>query len=164
MVSIRRASAGSPTRTFCPNYWMTGLVFVGLSLNMAKILATPGLPGRAGEALILLGGTLLIALLLLVPHPSRHALGTTLLALSLAVWGGPTALQVRTVRRHDWQRRETLLFRVTLGQLATLPFLIAAVALLAGQGGALYWLVPGMLISLVAGMVAAWVLLIEILR
>ena len=33
---------------------LTGLVFVALALNLTRILATPGLPGRAGEALLLL--------------------------------------------------------------------------------------------------------------
>ena len=42
---------------------LTGLVFVALSNNLKKILESPGLPGRAGEAVILLVEPVLIGLL-----------------------------------------------------------------------------------------------------
>ena len=32
---------------------LTGLVIVGISINIARILAEPGLPGRAAETLVL---------------------------------------------------------------------------------------------------------------
>lgn len=48
--------------------------------------------------------------------------------------------------------------------LATVPFLIAGLTLLAGAGGGLYWLVPGVCFALVIGGANGWVLLIEILR
>ena len=50
---------------------LTGLVFVALSNNLKKILESPGLPGRAGEAVILLVEPVLIGLLGLLPHQAR---------------------------------------------------------------------------------------------
>ena len=46
-----------------------GLLFVGVSINLTRILGTPGIPARAGETLIFLGGVLVAALLGLVPQP-----------------------------------------------------------------------------------------------
>ncbi|HEX7169325.1 MAG TPA: hypothetical protein VF206_00740, partial [Rubrobacter sp.] len=48
---------------------LTGLVFVGVSINLEKIVSDPnsGLPGRAAEALILLVAVLTTSTLLLVP-------------------------------------------------------------------------------------------------
>jgi hypothetical protein len=48
---------------------LTGLVFVGVSINLEKILSEPafGLAGRAAEALILLVAVLTASVLLLVP-------------------------------------------------------------------------------------------------
>jgi hypothetical protein len=48
---------------------LTGLVFVGVSINLEKILSQPdfGLPGRAAEALILRVAGLATSCLLLVP-------------------------------------------------------------------------------------------------
>jgi hypothetical protein len=48
---------------------LTGLVFVGVSINLEKIVSDPrsGLAGRAAEALILLVAVLLASVLALVP-------------------------------------------------------------------------------------------------
>jgi hypothetical protein len=60
--------------------------------------------------------------------------------------------------------RTSFVGRVVLGQIATLPLVIAGVAvLLVGLGG-LYWLVAGTVFSIVAALVEAWVLLVEINR
>ena len=42
---------------------LTGLVFVALSINLKQILAFPGLPSRAAEAIILLMQPVLIGAL-----------------------------------------------------------------------------------------------------
>jgi len=49
-------------------------------------------------------------------------------------------------------------------QAATLPVVVAGVSLLVGAGGGLYWLVPGVVFSLVVAVVNAWVLLVEVVR
>jgi hypothetical protein len=59
--------------------------------------------------------------------------------------------------------RQAFVLRVALGQIATLP-LVAGIAVLAGGLGGLYWLVAGMLVSILVGLFDAWVLLIEINR
>ena len=40
----------------------------------------------------------------------------------------------------------------------------AGFSLLAGGGGGLYWLVPAVLVAIIAGLGNTWVLLVEILR
>jgi len=46
---------------------LTGLVFVALSINLKEILSSPGLPGRAGEAVIVLVTPVLVGLLAFSP-------------------------------------------------------------------------------------------------
>ena len=46
---------------------VAGLVFVGVSINLDKILKYAGLPGRAQEALIVLMLVLVVSSLMLVP-------------------------------------------------------------------------------------------------
>ena len=60
--------------------------------------------------------------------------------------------------------RETL--RVARGdcQIATLPLIVAGIAILAVGVGGLYWLVAGMVFSILAALFEAWVLLVEINR
>jgi len=47
---------------------LTGLVFVALSINLARIIELPGVSGRAAETLIVLAGALIgsLAALMLV--------------------------------------------------------------------------------------------------
>jgi hypothetical protein len=142
---------------------LTGLIFVAVSINLAKILEYPGASGRAGEALTLLLGVLLICGLALVPNQPETVLGGELLAMGSFLWLTAIAAHVRFRRPpgHLWW---WLALRVTLSQLATLPFCIAGAGLIFGWRGAMYWLVPGCIFSFVAGVLSAWVLLVEILR
>ena len=60
--------------------------------------------------------------------------------------------------------RRVFVLRVALGQIATLPLVVAAIAVLVGGLGGLYWLVAGMVFSILVGFFEAWVLLVEINR
>jgi hypothetical protein len=68
---------------------LTGLVFVGVSINLEKIVSEPGsgLPGRAAEALILLVAVLTLSILLLVPGQAPVMVGAEVLVVGLATWG-----------------------------------------------------------------------------
>ena len=148
---------------------LTGLVFVGVSINLEKILADPhsGLPGRAAEALILLVAVLIASTLLLVPGQSTALIGVEVLAVGLAAWGWVVAIQLRRLGYWRTMRpdlRRAFVLRVALGQLATLPLGIAGVAVLAVGLGGLYWLVAGTVFSILAALFEAWVLLVEINR
>ena len=60
--------------------------------------------------------------------------------------------------------RRAFTLRVALGQVATLPLLIAGAAVLAEGPGELYWLVPGTVFPILVALFAAWVLLVGINR
>jgi len=148
---------------------LTGLVFVSVSLNLEKIMSQPdsGLPGRAAEALILLVAVLTVACLLLVPGQGTMIVGLEVLVTELAAWGWVAAIQL--LRLKGWQAmeldlRRAFVVRVAGGQVATLPFIAAGIAVLAGGLGGLYWLVAGMVFSILVALFDAWVLLIEINR
>ena len=148
---------------------LTGLVFVGVSINLEKILAEPnsGLPGRAAEALILLVAVLTASVLLLVPGQSTALIGVEVLAVGLAAWGWVVAIQLRRLGYWRTMRpdlRRAFVLRVALGQLATLPLVIAGVAVLTVGLGGFYWLVAGTVFSILAALSEAWVLLVEINR
>ena len=148
---------------------LTGLVFVGASINLQKILSQPGsgLPGRAAEALILLVAVLTASILLLVPGQGPVMIGAEVLVVGLATWGWVVVIQLLRLRSWRAMRpdlRQAFVLRVALGQIATLPFVVAGIAVLAGGLGGLYWLVAGMVFSILVALFEAWVLLIEINR
>ena len=143
---------------------LAGLVFVGLSINLNKIIAGPGLPGRALEALVVLVVVLVVSSLLLVPGQSQALIGGEVLVSGLAVWMAIVSVQGANLRTLAPPYRGVFAVRVALGQLATVPFVIAGTAVLVCGEGGLYWGVPAVIVSFVLALLDAWVLLVEINR
>jgi modulator of FtsH protease len=146
---------------------LTGLVFVAVSINLQEIVSEPGsgLPGRAAEALILLVGVLTASVLLLVPgQGDSERSGARGGARYLGVRRGnpAAAAAVLGIMRPDL--RQAFVLRVVLGQIATLPLVVAGITVLTGGLGGLYWLVAGMVLSILVALFEAWVLLVEINR
>jgi hypothetical protein len=143
---------------------LAGLVFVAVSINLERILAFRGLPERALETLLFLVSVLLISVVALVPGQSHVALGVELLVVSLAI--DAIVMRQPTIQVEDGEamRRGWRVSRWALRLVATVPFLIGAVSLIARSGGGLYWLVAGIVLAIAAAVANAWVLLVEILR
>ena len=76
---------------------LTGLVFVGISINLEKIVSESdsGLAGRAAEALILLVAVLTVSVLLLVPHQSSVLMGFEILVVGIGAWGWILVIQLQ---------------------------------------------------------------------
>ena len=72
--------------------------------------------------------------------------------------------QTRYARLQPDHPRSWLAIRIILSLAAALPFGFCGFLLLPGLPGAIFGLVLGCIFSFVAGVMGAWVLLIEILR
>jgi len=72
-------------------------------------------------------------------------------------------LDIGTWRITEQQYRRPLVL-MPIGLLASVCAAIAGASLVAQAGGGLYWLVGMILLALVAALLDAWVLLIEIVR
>ena len=93
--------------------------------------------------------------------------GAEVLVVGLAAWGWILVIQLALLRSWQTMRpdlRGPFVLRVAMGQIATIPAIVAGIAVLAGGLGGLYWLVAGMVFSILAALFEAWVLLIEINR
>ena len=143
---------------------LAGLVFVSLSINLARIIELPGVSGRAAETLILLAGTLAGTLLVLIPHLSSEYLGVTLLAVALPTWLGPVIIQARSVRAYTFQHPSLAVLRAVLHQIATLPGVLSGLSLCGLLPGGIAWFACGVIACVLLAMFNAWILLVEILR
>jgi hypothetical protein len=143
---------------------LTGLVFVAVSLNLSRIMTFPGMSGRAGESVLQFLGIFLIAIVALVPRQPASTLAIEFLIIGTVSWVIQVTVQFRYLRQRAGHPWSWFVYRAVFCQLATVPFLVAGIALLRGSPGALYWLVPGFIFSFVAGVASAWVLLVEIIR
>ena len=143
---------------------LTGLIFVGVSINLNKILALPRLPNRALEALILLLTVLVVASLLLVPGETLRTAGYEMLGVGAAVWLVIVLIDVDLWRTSEASYRAHTRLLILMNQLSLMPYIIGGIHILAAGANGLYWLVAGMLFSFVKAVVDAWVLLVEINR
>ena len=143
---------------------LLGLIFVGVSINLTKILSLPNLPNRALLALIILLTILVVSSLLLIPEQSLTLVGIELLIFGLIAWVIATILDVSILQTRQPQYRWPYIVNFILTQLALLPYVIAGIIVLTRGAGGLYWLVPAILISFIKAILDAWVLLVEINR
>ena len=143
---------------------LTGLVFVAVSINLNRIMAFPGLPGRAGESILEFLNVFFVSIVALVPQQPAKLLAIEILLIGLTSWIAQMLVQRRYLRVRTGHPWSWFIYRAVLTQLATLPFCVAAILLLLGISGGIYWLVPGFIFSFVAGLVGAWVLLVEVVR
>jgi modulator of FtsH protease len=143
---------------------LTGLIIVGISINVARIIAVPGLAGRAAETLVLPTGILVACSFALVPGQPAGVLGIEIGLTGLVMWLIPTFIHVQALRTGNALGPARGTPRVVLAMLASWAFIASGVLLVLHSEGALYWAVAGVLVSLVVTVVNAWVVLIEILR
>jgi hypothetical protein len=174
---ITYAPIAHPATAYWPDAWtsfgttlatataaLAGLLFVAVSINIQRILNYRGLPERAGQTLILFATPLVTALLLIVPGQPRAALSAELIALGAVTGTYQLRLDLRAGQSEHETRASRLLVRLAPPVINGGCMVVAGATLVAQAGGGLYWLVPGALAAIVAGLVNAWVLLVEILR
>src|SRR5262245_43125895 len=110
---------------------LSGLLFVALSINLTSILLYPALVDRTAEALGFLVLPVLLGLAMLVPD---IALATTGWITAIAAIGGFLFINRLLVKARAAARerpRREFRIRVTLAEIATVPAVVGAIALIA---------------------------------
>ncbi|WP_221392926.1 hypothetical protein [Dyadobacter sp. NIV53] len=143
---------------------LTGLIFVGVSISLTKILSISSLPDRALISLSLLITVLVLSFLSLVPQLSTKTLGILVLIISALTWFSIFRLDLRNINNNQKQYKRQYLFSMLIDQIATICFLIAGIAMVASWTNGMYWLVPAIIFSIVKAVLDGWVLLVEINR
>jgi len=143
---------------------LTGLIFVGVSINITKILSFAKLPDRALLSLVLLLNILVISTLMLVPAQSYILIGIEILIISICVYSFVTGMDRGIYRGTDSEYKKQYRISMLYNQLSLLPYIVAAVVILISKENGIYWLVPGIIVSFIKSVVDAWVLLVEINR
>jgi hypothetical protein len=143
---------------------LMGLLFVGLSINLPKMLSFPILLNRAMIALILLLTILIQSLILLVPHETIRAAGICTLVIAVLTWPFLTFLDVLIFKKLEIQYKRLHIGKILLDQLALLPYFAGGIIMLNGSLSGFYWLVVSVIVSFLKASLDAWVLLVEINR
>jgi modulator of FtsH protease len=143
---------------------LLGLLFVGLSLNLSRILAIPSLPLRAEISLMLLALQLVICSVMLIPDQGTTSAGIEDLVIAGIIWLATTTIGIRILRAAPRTERLHGWWNLGFLQLATLPYLAGGVMLLLGSPHGLHVVAIGMILSFLKAGLDAWVLLVEINR
>jgi modulator of FtsH protease len=147
---------------------LSGLIFVGLSVNIRTVLNTEKrdgqnfLTGRALEALAALLIVLVISLVALTPDIPRWALVTFILLCGLGSATSP--IRALLASRQQAAIDLPLLLRLVTAAGLTVTLLLSGATLATGHGGGLYWLPVSFVLAIVIAAINAWVLLVEVLR
>ncbi|HXW19752.1 MAG TPA: hypothetical protein VEK35_04530 [Roseiarcus sp.] len=143
---------------------LLGLLFVSVSINLARILSLPVLPGRAFGALMVLLVVLIVSSLMLVPGQPTWLMGVEILIIGLCAWVTIARIDrdtIKNAKSDHWARALSL---IALNQTSLVLYVGSGVAMiLAGKIG-LYLVVPAIIASFIKATLDAWVLLIEINR
>lgn len=143
---------------------LTGLIFVGVSINLSKILSFRTLPTRALLSITLLFTILALSIIFLIPKQSIKALGVEVMIVAILAWVAVTLLDVFVLRRVETEYKRQQIFSTVLDQAAILPYLIDGILLLGSDEAGVRWMVPAFLFSFLKAILDAWVLLVEIHR
>jgi hypothetical protein len=143
---------------------LTGLLFVGLSINLSKILAFPVLADRALIASVLLMSILIQSLLLLVPHETPKFAGVCSLIIATLTWPYLSYLDLNIFRKLDSAYRNLHVGKIMFDQIALLPYFVGGIMMVTGSISGFYWLVGSVIVSFLKASLDAWVLLVEINR
>jgi modulator of FtsH protease len=143
---------------------LTGLVFVAASINLPQILKTPGLPGRAAESMLQFLQVFFVSSAILIPRQSLLAAGCEIFFVTALAWLGQLVSLMRYARMRSGHPAKWLAQRVVTAHIASIPLFTASVMLMLGNSVGLFVVMGGFFFSFVAGIIGAWVLLIEILR
>jgi hypothetical protein len=141
---------------------LAGLLVVACSINIGRILQLPHVVSRLGATLTLFGTVLVLSSLLLVPGQDHRALGIEIAVAGLVATGA--VFRMRGLKNLEPQFRPFGLTAAALGIGSAALMTLSGVACATMTIGGLYWLVAGVLLAFVIGLVNAWVALVEILR
>lgn len=143
---------------------LTGLIFVGISINLKDILEIPILTIKASVSLILLLAILIFSIMMLVPQSSMKQTGIEFTILGVIVWVLVTKADLRVYAKTLKDYKNHHLLNFFIDQFAIIPYVVAGILLLLGHKNGIYLIVPAIVISFIKSVFDAWVLLIEIKR
>jgi modulator of FtsH protease len=144
---------------------LAGLLIVAISVNVSEIIASKSAVHGARATIASLVLAIAVSLLMLPAPQTLLGLGIATIVLGLIA----SAIQISAIRA-QWVAGEAGLTagpRIAILALAAgqhLPFLVGGILLLVGVDTGLWWLVAGVVMVVVASLVDAWVLLIEVRR
>jgi hypothetical protein len=141
---------------------LMGLLVVAASVRTDILTSRRAASTRAAQALILLTIPFVVGVLVLIPDQPSRLLGVELL-LTAAAFGVALLLLDRRAlsQRSESDRLARTLHTLSPNLTITVGLALTGGSLVIQWGGGLYWLVPTVLLAVVAGVASAWLFLLD---
>jgi hypothetical protein len=140
---------------------LTGLLFVAVSVNAARIAGHAGLRAWAAQTLVLFLIPLIWAMLMLTPDQGTLALGVELAAMALLA--GLVLLGLSR-QRHSRPEDSAVIARLIEWQAPTgllaITLLVSGVLVAVGWAPGFYFAVPALIVAIFTGVLTAWLTLL----
>lgn len=149
---------------------LAGLIFVGISINLQKLLERTIVSRGAWVSLLTLVEILIVSLFMLIPEQKFPVLGAEVGGSGLICWVVMTIVtinQFKHARKDGFPEGQTWYGRlamILLSQFITVPFIVGGVLLLFNRASGIYWTLPGILSALPYSLYMGWVLTVEVNR
>lgn len=143
---------------------LTGLIFVGVSINITKILSLPKLPERALLSLVLLLAILVVSSLMLIPKQSYLLIGIEISVIGISIYSVVTKMDIGIYKNTATEYKKQYFTSLIFNQISVLPYLFGGIVILIYGANGIYWIVPAIILSFTKAFIDAWVLLVEINR
>jgi hypothetical protein len=143
---------------------LAGLLIVAMSVNIAEIMKSPTLPPRAASSIAALVLAITAGALGLIPGQPDVAYGIEVL-VGAAIASAFQVHAIRVIARDDPISRFDRIAKSTAGMLPIVGFLLGGVLIVAGSAAAgLVAVAVGSVLAIIAAIIIAWVVLVEVLR
>jgi hypothetical protein len=143
---------------------LTGLIFIGLLLNIRKIfsITKEHWPKRAAGSLILITNIVIVCNLCLLPGQPLPYLGSEISILAAVICFTISTLDIKLYRSAELPYKKLYVRNLFFLQLSIIPFLAAGILLIFGIEAAYFVLVPGIIFSLVKSLLDIWFFMVGI--
>jgi len=143
---------------------LTGLIIVAMSVNIATIIAIPGMTSRAGATIAALVLAVVSSVAALIPGQPLPLLGVEVLLFGFVAGYFAVESSYRVVAARGARSVGAAMLKNLVVLLQVAPFLVGGALLAAGHPAGLGCIAAGTIAVFVGSVLNAWVLLVEILR
>ena len=143
---------------------LAGLIFVGISINLQKILSFSKLPERALMPLILLLIIIILSIIFLIPQQPLKRLGIEILIMAILIWMITLKIDYSIYKGTDAKYKKESFFNCIFDQLSVIPYTLNAIFFICNNKNGVFFSVAAIILSFIKVIADAWVLTIEINR
>lgn len=144
---------------------LLGLIFVALSISVAKIISIENLTAIALQPIHLLLSILILSIFMLFPHQSYITLGCEIGATGFILWLITLIGDLHIYKSFtDTAKKKAYMSNIIVSQFITVLIMLSGVFIITyGQMG-IRLLVFGIIFSFIKGVINSWAILIELNR